>query len=166
MSFRDEPMRRAREYADRRRLTIGKELGFGVHGIVFVMESPASNRQSAVKAHQRELDYLRERDVYLRLLECNVMKIRNFEVPQFIDCYDELWVLEITIVSRPYLLDFAGAYLDKPLDFSEEVMADWYADKVEQFEHRWPEVQAILAILETYGIFMEDVNPKNITFAD
>jgi hypothetical protein len=72
----------------------------------------------------------------------------------------------MTVVKRPYILDFAGAYLDKPLDFSEEVMADWHADKQEQFEKRWPEVQAILAILETHGIYMEDGNPKNITFAD
>ncbi len=87
-------------------------------------------------------------------------------MPQLIRYDDEMLIIEMTMVKRPYILDFAGAYLDKPLDFSEEAMADWYADKLEQFEKHWPEVQAILAIFETYGIFMEDVNPKNITFAD
>jgi hypothetical protein len=50
--------------------------------------------------------------------------------------------------------------------FSEEALADWLADKREQYGPRWPEVQAILAVLETYGIYMEDVSPGNISFQD
>jgi hypothetical protein len=143
MSFRDEPLRRAREYAERRGLTLGKELGFGVHGVVFVTDNQTATgragKQSAVKAHNREVEYVRERDVYLRLLECDVANIRGCEVPQFINCDDELLVLEMTIVSRPYVLDFGGAYLDHAPDFSEEVMADWHAEKIEQFGSRWPD---------------------------
>jgi hypothetical protein len=30
----------------------------------------------------------------------------------------------MTIVTRPDVLDFAGAYLDMPPEFSEEVMTD------------------------------------------
>jgi hypothetical protein len=167
MSFKDEPLRRARQYADRRGLTLGRELGFGVHGVVVVTENQPvqgqpARRQSAVKAHQRETEYLRERDVYLRLLEGDVTRIRGCEVPQFIDCDDALLVLEMTIVKPPYVLDFGGAYLDQPVEFSEEVMADWRAEKIEQFEERWPEVERILAVLQTYGIFMIDVHPNNI----
>src|SRR6266436_4248684 len=77
-----------------------------------------------------------------------------------------LWIIEMSLVSPPYVLDFAGAYLDWAPDFSEEVMADWRAEKQEQFEQHWPEVQAILAVLETYGVFMVDVNPGNISFGD
>lgn len=66
------------------------------------------------------------------------------------------------MVSRPYVLDFAGAYLDYAPDFSEEVLADWRAEKEEQFGSRWREVQTILGILQTYGIYMEDVKPDNI----
>ena len=50
-------------------------------------------------------------------------------------------------------------------DFSEEVMADWQADKQEQFGKQWPEVLAILACLESFGIHMEDVSPSNISLA-
>jgi hypothetical protein len=164
MSFKDEPLRRAREYADLHGLALGKELGFGVHGVVLLAEKPAAGErakgQSAVKAHGSETPYVRERDVYLRLLECDVTRIRGCEVPQFIDCDDALWVLEMTVVTRPFVLDFAGAYLDRAPDFSEEVMADWRADKIEQFGSRWSEVQTILAILEMHGIFMEDVHPR------
>ena len=77
--------------------------------------------------------------------EQGVVKIRNFEVPQLIDFDDDLWVIEMTIVIRPFVLDFAGAYLDRAPDFSEEVMADWYEQKREQFGKNWPEAQAILA---------------------
>jgi len=79
---------------------------------------------------------------------------------------DALWVIEMTIVDRPFVLDFAGAYLDQPPDFSEEVLADWRTEKEEQFGPRWAEVQAILGFLEEFGVFMVDVTPGNISFGD
>jgi hypothetical protein len=45
-------------------------------------------------------------------------------------------------------------------------MADWYAQKMDQFGKHWGEVQSILRVLETYGIFVEDVHPGNISFLD
>src|SRR5262245_3676785 len=108
MGFRDEPLRRAQAYANRNGLTLGKELGVG--GVVFVTEEHIAGRnmgkRSAVKAHQRETEYLRERDVYMRLLECDIAKIRGFDVPQLLAYDDELWVIEMTVVSRPFVLDF------------------------------------------------------------
>jgi hypothetical protein len=70
------------------------------------------------------------------------------------------------LVARPFVLDFAGAYLDQAPDFSEEVLADWRAEKQEQFGPRWSDVQAILGLLESYGVFMIDVNPGNVSFGD
>jgi hypothetical protein len=72
----------------------------------------------------------------------------------------------MTVVTRPFILDFASASLDKPPDFSEEVLADWQAEKAEQFEQRWPEVQGILRSLESLGIFLIDVHPGNIALVD
>ena len=89
-------------------------------------------------------------------------KIHAIGYVELIEYDDRLWILEISLVSPPYVLDFAGAYLDWTPDFSEEVMADWKAEKQEQFGRRWPEVLAILAILQSYGIYMEDVSPSNI----
>jgi hypothetical protein len=60
----------------------------------------------------------------------------------------------------------ASASLDQPADFSYEVLAEWRADKQEQFGPRWPEVQAILRFLEGFGVFMLDVNPGNISYVD
>ncbi len=166
MSVRPELLVRAQQYAMRRGLTLGRELGAGVHGIVFAAQGQAEAAPTAIKAHERESDYRRERDVYRRLQDCAVEEIRGCAVPQLLTCDDQLWILEMTIVSRPFVLDFAGAYLDWQPDFSEEVMADWQAEKQEQFEGHWPEVQAILRELEGFGIFMLDVNPGNISFAN
>lgn len=168
MIFKDELSHRAREYAHRRGLALGEELGSGVHGIVMVTESQREKgkSQSAIKVHQRETDYCRERDVYVRLKEHGVEKIRSCRVPKLLDYDDELWVIEMTVVKRPFVLDFAGAFLDQPPGFSDEVMADWQAEKQEQYGLRWPEVQAILGELEGYGVFMVDVNPGNISFGD
>ena len=46
------------------------------------------------------------------------------------------------------------------------MLADWRAEKQDQFGPRWWEVQAILRNLEGYGILMLDVNPGNVSFDD
>ena len=85
-------------------------------------------------------------------------------VPLLLGFDDQLFALEMTIVSPPFVLDFGGAYLDRPPDFSAEVWADWRAMKSEAFESNWPTVQKILAEFESYGIYVADVNPGNIKF--
>lgn len=147
-------------------MLLGKPLGAGVHGSVFAVESQTEKRISAIKVHEREPHYCRERDVYLRLTASAVTDIRGCAVPEMLRYDDELWVLEMTVVTRPFVLDFAGAYLDEAPDFSAEVMADWREEKAEQFGSRWPEVQAILRSLEGRGVFMVDVNAGNISFGD
>ena len=86
------------------------------------------------------------------------------EVPQLVNFDDRLLVIEMTIVSLPFVLGFGGAYLDRPADYTPEVWADWRAMKSEAFESNWPAVQTILAEFESYGIFIADVNPANIQF--
>jgi hypothetical protein len=131
MSIVSEPDERAEEYCRRNRLVRVQRLGFGVHGSVFSAENQITGDRTAVKAHERERFYLRERNIYLRLMEHSVTHIRGAEVPQLVDRDNELWVIEMTIVSRPFVLDFAGAYLDQEPDFSDEVLADWRAEKQE-----------------------------------
>jgi hypothetical protein len=162
-------MRRAQEYAHRNELGFVKELGFGVHGIVLSAESQIKlsglRFPSAVKVHEGDVCYERERDIYLRLKDRGVNAIRGCAMPKLIGYDDKLWIIEMSVVTPPYVLDFAGAYLDWAPDFSEEVMADWQAEKQEQFGKQWPEVLAILARLKSYGIHMEDVSPSNICLA-
>jgi hypothetical protein len=168
MSINDEPLRRAEAYAQRNGWVLREQLGFGVHGIVLVADSQPetgpSPARAAVKAFRHLVHYVRERDVYLRLKAHGVEAIRGCRVPRLLDHDDDLQIIAMTLVTRPFVLDFAGAHLDQPPEFSEEVLADWVADKREQYGPRWPEVQAILAVLETYGVYMEDVSPGNISF--
>jgi hypothetical protein len=88
----------------------------------------------------------------------------GFHVPQLIRYDDELRVIEMTIVTPPFVLDFAGAQLDFPPDFPEEVWEEWEAEKMEQFGSRWPEARAVLDALEEFDIYVSDVSPRNITF--
>lgn len=168
MSITDGLISRARAYAQLKGLALGDQLGRGVHGIVFLTECQGQKATdsplSAIKAHQNEPDYWRERDVYLRLQEFGVNTIRGCRAPELIAYDDTLFIIEMTVVTRPFVLDFAGAYLDHSPDFSEEVLADWQVEKREQFGPRWGEVQAILRALEGFGIYMIDVNPGNISF--
>src|SRR5262245_39071369 len=110
MSFQDELEHRARQYTQRSGWMLGQELGRGVHGIVFVIESQPENgppvARSAIKVHQQQSAYCRERDVYLRLKQHNVKTACGCHVPQLLAYDDELWVIEMTVVSRPFVLDF------------------------------------------------------------
>ena len=71
------------------------------------------------------------------------MEVAGFAVPQLIHHDDRLWVVEMGIVSPPFVLDFAGAYLDRRPDYPDDVMEEWQAEKLEQIgEERWQIVQS------------------------
>ena len=163
---RPELLQRAFEYCQRTGLQLGPRLGFGVHGSVFSARNQTRTGRSAVKVHDRERFYRRERDVYRRLADEGIDSILGFDVPRLLNADDELWVIEMTIASPPFVLDFAGAYLDEPPDYPEDVWAEWEQDKRDQFGDRWPTVQAILRRLQGFGVFLADVTANNIRFAD
>ena len=153
-------------YASRHGLQLAERLGFGVHGIIFVAENKSKSGKTAVKAHH-ELDaYLRERSAYERLKSAGVTDVLGFNVPQLIHADDGLRVIEMSIVTRPFVLDFAAAYLDRSPEFSDDVWSVWEEEKREQFEARWPKVQDILSAFRGIGIYLLDVSPANIAFLD
>jgi hypothetical protein len=92
--------------------------------------------------------------------------VLGFNVPRLVGFDDTLRVLEMTIVERPFVLDFAGAYLDARPAFPEDVWEDWEAEKQDQFEGRWPEVRRVLDAFEEFGVYLLDVTPGNIAFVD
>src|SRR5205823_9664335 len=124
-----------------RQLQIAEPLGSGKDGIVLVGKSGIDPAKVALKAHRFLELYLREKGVYQRLEEREVSAVLGFNVPQLLGFNDELQIIEMTIVKRPFALDFAGAYLDIRPDFPADVWADWEAEKREQFEARWPMVE-------------------------
>jgi hypothetical protein len=158
----------AQAYATRHRLQIAEGLGSGIHGIIFRTEGnpEIGNLATAIKVHRSKEPYVRELAVYQRLKEARITKIVGFNVPQLLDYDNETRIIDMSIVTRPFVLDFAGAYLDIPPEFSDAVWAEWEAKQLEQFEARWPQVQAVLAALEELDIHMVDVSPNNVAFVD
>jgi hypothetical protein len=159
----------ALDYAAKHQLRLAQRLGFGMHGIIFVAEgNPKTGTygKTAIKIHRETEPYFRERDVYLHLREQKVGQIGGFNVPHLLGFDDEMLLIEMSIVTRPFVLDFAGAYLRGAPEFSEDAWAKWEEEKREQFEARWPEVQEVLAALEALSIKMVDVTPSNIAFLD
>jgi hypothetical protein len=152
-------MRRIEAYLHRNALSAAREVGFGVHGSVL-----ETTRKSAVKAFESEAHYTRERNVYLRLRRLGVSAIGECQVPRLVDFDDELWVIEMTLVSPPFVLDFGGAYLDQRPDYSAETMAEWETERSELFGDDWPRVQAIRASLARFGIYYYDAHPGNNRF--
>lgn len=156
-------------YAQRRwggGLELGPRLGVGKDGIVFsTVGSPTG--PTAVKALARADLYGRELTCYRRLAVRGVggpVQVCGHNVPQLLDHDDKLLVIEMTIVTRPFVLDFAGAYLDTAPEFPIDIMEDRHARWAEDFGGRWPKVQRIMAEFRTHGIFLLDPSPGNIGF--
>jgi len=118
----------AQTFASQHQLQFAERLGFGIHGIIFVAEDKSKAGKTALKVHRSVEPYLREREVYERLRDAGVSEILGFNVPQLIRFDDELRIIEMSIVARPFVLDFAGAWLDTPPDFPEETWAEWEAE--------------------------------------
>jgi hypothetical protein len=160
----EETIANAEAYAARHQLRLIERLGFGIHGIVYLVEGNSELGTAVLKAHFGREAYRRELSIYERLAELGVTHIRGFEVPCLLGSDDESWVLKITVVMPPYVLDFAGAYLDFPPKFSDEIWEEWIRKNEEQFGADWPMAQVILGDLEDVGIHMLDPSPSNIRF--
>jgi hypothetical protein len=138
-----------------------EQFGWGYEGLVYSTVS-----KSAIKAFRHRELYENELKVYLRLRDHAVKAAHEFAVPRLISWNDEFLVIEMTIVSPPFILDFAGAYLDKRPPFDDEQLQEWEEQKMEQFEDRWPIVRSALSFFKGHGIYLNDVKPGNVTFGD
>jgi len=154
---------RLRGFAKSHKLSILERIGFGIHGHVFLVEDDAFGAYTVLKAFESKRPYLRERDVYRRLEQKDVHSVCGCAVPAMLDCSDSLQVIWMTLVSRPFCLDFAAAYLDQLPPHHPPFDAEWKAEKREVFGDHWDQVCQVLTELETHGILQTDVNPGNIS---
>jgi hypothetical protein len=153
---------RAQQYADRNKRTVNfdDELGSGNDGAVWVMAGP-----TAIKVFWRDDTFERELAAYLRLRERKVTKIKHFKIPLLIDFDEELMVIEMQIVTPPFLLDFGKAYVDFRPEYSEDALACWEEQYRELWgEERWKIVRKLMANLTLVGIYYQDPTPRNIHF--
>src|SRR5689334_7847536 len=97
---------RIAEYQARHHCRLLGPLGPGVGQDGFVRRS---DRLTAVRFFDRADRFARERDVYLVLRDKGIHDIAGHRVPRLIAVAEDLLALEISIVERPFVLDFAGA---------------------------------------------------------
>lgn len=93
------------------------------------------------------------------------MKLEGFNVPRLLRADNEWLALEMSIVKRPFVLDFAQATLDVRPDFSDDVWDDWHARCSETYGDDWKLVQRLLCSLESLGIYYLGVHRGNIAMA-
>lgn len=165
MPSKDDIVRnRFAAYAGRRSFLARRFLGSGKDGVVHEVESNDFPAFLAVKTFHRAEQFRRERDVYVRLREERGWQIEGHNIPQLVGYDDELMTIEMTMVTAPFILDFADAWLDEAPEFSEEVWADWNRKVEEDFEQRAGEVRRLLEVLRLHGVILLDVHPGNIRF--
>jgi hypothetical protein len=156
-SHENERIRRLELYAHDIGVALRRKVGAGATGTVV-----ETTRQSAIKAHDATGSYERERNAYLRLRRRGVREIRGCRVPTLIDFHDVLLVIEMTLVTPPFLLDFGAAYVDERPDYPPETVAEAEEEMAEKFGEDLPAVQLIRATLAGMGIFYYDAHPGNI----
>jgi hypothetical protein len=93
-------------------------------------------------------------------------KLRAFGA-KLIAYSDHLWTVEMDFITRaPYILDFAKVRIDRPPDFSVEVLEYRENKHRDMFLHHWPQVRRLLGSLESIGIYYLDPQLDNIKFPD
>ncbi|MCA9102538.1 MAG: hypothetical protein KDA63_15360 [Planctomycetales bacterium] len=154
----------AEKYACSRGLALADHLGSGTDGSVWKTKSNDTNDMTVVKAFQAQKNYRMELGCYQRLEFHNVWKVGRFAIPRMVDFSDEWLVIEMSIVTAPYLLDFGKTYLDFEPEHSPETWADFHQEQKEVWEDKYDEVQAVLSELRSMGIYYRDPRPGNIMF--
>jgi hypothetical protein len=74
----------------------------------------------------------------------------------------------MTIVERPFLLDFAGAKLPHEVpDFEPHVMEEHYEHLRELFDDRWRDALHVAEMFRVAtGFHLMDIHPGNVAFDD
>lgn len=153
---------RADQYADRYHLRLVDRLGSGKDGTVW-----ATDARSALKVFEKVDPFRRELAVYRRLAVNGVDDLCGHAVPQLLECDEELAAIEMSVVKRPYVLDFASALMDgEEAGLPDYAIAEQHEQLREWFGADLPKVAAIVARLQRFGIQLVDINPRNIAFAE
>jgi hypothetical protein len=152
-----EVLRRRDDYCADRSLQIKDIMGFGVDAFVWQLVD-----DNILKVFRNEYKYQRERDVYHRLRQKSLYRIQGFAIPLLEDFDDETFVLEISFVTPPYILDFAACTLDTPPAGFDPDDAEWTGEQSRKFGRDWPDIRRLLDALRQYGIYYTDVHTQNI----
>ncbi|TLD68818.1 hypothetical protein FEM03_21025 [Phragmitibacter flavus] len=155
----------AESYVATQGLELTGSLGNGLDGNIWKVRSKKKRISWALKIHAEWRGYRCERDCYQKLLEHQVSEIEGFHVRVMVRTDDQWLAIEMSIVERPFILDFAQAFLDIEPEFPEEVWQERLETWSENYGEHWPRVQRALYELEGIGIYYLDVHHQNVSVA-
>jgi hypothetical protein len=125
----------------------------------------ASTRESAIKVIRNRKNYADELACYVRLRAENVRELCGFAVPCLVGSDDELMAIEMSIVQKPFVLDFGKVYFDggQFAAYGVKELARGRAAAQATYGDQWPKVAMLLHVLEErFGIYYVDPRPGNI----
>jgi hypothetical protein len=134
-----------------------RELGWGVSGIVFASPSLTS----AIKVHHRLDSYLTEVKAYTLLRQHRITSLHGLTIPRMHRHDDRLGLIEMDLVSPPFLLDFAGVKFADP-GFSSDTQEDIDQTIQMRFGDRADVAYAVYHSLRTIGMYYLDLRPSNL----
>lgn len=139
------------------------QLGFGREGDVL-----ATDRPSAVKLFHETPPFRRELEVYQTLSAADITSIAGHHVPRLLRHDADLLAIEMSIVTPPFVLDFAGARTEAEaalFDFEEHVIEEHHARLADLYGDDWTKV---LTVIEEFarrtGYVLMDIKPGNVSF--
>jgi hypothetical protein len=122
---------RVEEYERRHRCRLLGVLGAGIGQDGFVRRS---DRLTAVKFFDRDDRFRRELEVYRIVQVKGIDAVAGHFVPELIAADEALLAIEMTIVERPFVLDFAGAKRPEEIpDFDAEIIEEHHEHLRELF---------------------------------
>ncbi len=139
---------------------LAAHLGWGYEGLVYSTIS-----KSAIKAFRHKELYENERSVYFRLRDHHVKAAHNFAVPRLIAWNDEFFVIAMTIVSPPFILDFAGAYLDKNRRLTRRKCRNGKSRKLSSSRTAGRSSAQPCRSSKATESILNDIKPGNVTFS-
>lgn len=123
----------------------------------------ATNQNTAIKAFERATNYNTESLCYERLVQAGIRSIDSFVIPKFLGKDDRVLVIEMTLVTPPYFLDFGKAHLDQPFEFEAGGYELWDQECSDRYEpDEWVLVKKSLLRLQSIGIYYYDAKPGNV----
>jgi hypothetical protein len=135
----------------------------GVDGAVYA--HPSAN--TAVKIHRGPDGFARELAAYLRLADHGVTEFvtptHRFNVPVLHNYDEKLRVIEMSIVIKPFLLDFAAATLDDPRDYTDDALGSWWDSIQSDFGDDFIVARDVYwGLVHRFGIYYWDLKPRNL----